>query len=180
MCGLGGAGEGRALWAGSHCAWRAPAILPPHPLTAAALHLPLVLLQYGMIEAISHLIHRDYEAIVEDFVTLQVQSRRQERAGSSPERRREGDSLAAASVALSAARLEHTAPRSPDPVLPASWPLPSTVNCSSSPRAPTSSPSCPPWPTCLTRRSRAAAPRCARSPCSHSLCASPNEHLGKP
>ena len=24
-----------------------------------------------MIEAISHLIHRDYEAIVEDFVTLQ-------------------------------------------------------------------------------------------------------------
>eukprot|EP00967_Tisochrysis_lutea_P141885 scaffold261298_cov19-Tisochrysis_lutea.AAC.1 len=26
--------------------------------------------QYGMIEAISHLIHRDYEAIVVDFVTL--------------------------------------------------------------------------------------------------------------
>ena len=24
-----------------------------------------------MVEAISHLIHRDYEAIVEDFVTLQ-------------------------------------------------------------------------------------------------------------
>lgn len=29
-------------------------------------------IKYGMIEAISHLIHRDYEAIVEDFVTLQV------------------------------------------------------------------------------------------------------------
>ena len=28
-------------------------------------------IKYGMIEAISHLIHRDYEAIVEDFVTLQ-------------------------------------------------------------------------------------------------------------
>lgn len=27
-------------------------------------------IKYGMIEAISHLIHRDYEAIVEDFVTL--------------------------------------------------------------------------------------------------------------
>ena len=27
--------------------------------------------KYGMIEAIAHLIHRDYEAIVEDFVTLQ-------------------------------------------------------------------------------------------------------------
>lgn len=27
--------------------------------------------KYGMIEAISHLVHRDYEAIVEDFVTLQ-------------------------------------------------------------------------------------------------------------
>jgi predicted unusual protein kinase regulating ubiquinone biosynthesis (AarF/ABC1/UbiB family) len=26
--------------------------------------------KYGMIEAISHLIHRDYEAIVEDFVLL--------------------------------------------------------------------------------------------------------------
>lgn len=26
--------------------------------------------KYGMVEAISHLIHRDYEAIVEDFVTL--------------------------------------------------------------------------------------------------------------
>jgi aarF domain-containing kinase len=29
-------------------------------------------IKFGMIEAISHLIHRDYEAIVEDFVTLQV------------------------------------------------------------------------------------------------------------
>jgi aarF domain-containing kinase len=29
-------------------------------------------MQYGMIEAISHLIHRDYEAIVEDFVTLDL------------------------------------------------------------------------------------------------------------
>eukprot|EP00879_Flechtneria_rotunda_P016505 GHRR01017273.1.p1 GENE.GHRR01017273.1~~GHRR01017273.1.p1 ORF type:complete len:546 (+),score=179.00 GHRR01017273.1:232-1869(+) len=28
-------------------------------------------IKYGMIEAISHLIHRDYEAIVQDFVTLQ-------------------------------------------------------------------------------------------------------------
>ncbi|KAL0029176.1 hypothetical protein WJX79_000719 [Trebouxia sp. C0005] len=28
-------------------------------------------IKFGMIEAISHLIHRDYEAIVEDFVTLQ-------------------------------------------------------------------------------------------------------------
>ena len=28
-------------------------------------------IKYGMIEAISHLIHRDYEAIVEDFVTLE-------------------------------------------------------------------------------------------------------------
>jgi aarF domain-containing kinase len=28
--------------------------------------------KYGMIEAISHLIHRDYEAIVEDFVTLDL------------------------------------------------------------------------------------------------------------
>ena len=28
-------------------------------------------IKYGMIDAISHLIHRDYEAIVEDFVTLQ-------------------------------------------------------------------------------------------------------------
>lgn len=28
-------------------------------------------IKYGMIEAISHLIHRDYEAIVKDFVTLQ-------------------------------------------------------------------------------------------------------------
>ena len=28
-------------------------------------------IKYGMIEAISHLIHRDYEAIVADFVTLQ-------------------------------------------------------------------------------------------------------------
>ena len=28
-------------------------------------------IKYGMIEAISHLIHRDYSAIVEDFVTLQ-------------------------------------------------------------------------------------------------------------
>eukprot|EP00976_Prorocentrum_cordatum_P003369 65735-Prorocentrum_minimum.AAC.1 len=27
-------------------------------------------IKYGMIEAIAHLIHRDYEAIVEDFVTL--------------------------------------------------------------------------------------------------------------
>lgn len=27
-------------------------------------------IKYGMIEAISHLVHRDYEAIVEDFVTL--------------------------------------------------------------------------------------------------------------
>ena len=27
-------------------------------------------LQIGMIEAVSHLIHRDYEAIVQDFVTL--------------------------------------------------------------------------------------------------------------
>ena len=27
-------------------------------------------IKYGMIEAISHLIHRDYPAIVEDFVTL--------------------------------------------------------------------------------------------------------------
>eukprot|EP00210_Caulerpa_lentillifera_P009294 g8859.t1 len=27
-------------------------------------------IKYGMIEAISHLIHRDYEAIVKDFVTL--------------------------------------------------------------------------------------------------------------
>eukprot|EP00951_Prasinocladus_malaysianus_P032110 scaffold310946_cov41-Prasinocladus_malaysianus.AAC.1 len=27
-------------------------------------------IKFGMIEAISHLIHRDYEAIVEDFVTL--------------------------------------------------------------------------------------------------------------
>ena len=27
-------------------------------------------LRYGMIEAISHLIHRDYEAIVQDFITL--------------------------------------------------------------------------------------------------------------
>lgn len=27
-------------------------------------------IKYGMIEAISHLIHRDYKAIVEDFVTL--------------------------------------------------------------------------------------------------------------
>ena len=27
-------------------------------------------IKYGMIEAISHLIHRDYSAIVEDFVTL--------------------------------------------------------------------------------------------------------------
>ena len=26
--------------------------------------------RYGMIEAISHLIHRDYEAIVQDFITL--------------------------------------------------------------------------------------------------------------
>lgn len=28
-------------------------------------------IKFGMVEAISHLIHRDYEAIVEDFVTLQ-------------------------------------------------------------------------------------------------------------
>ena len=28
-------------------------------------------IKYGMIEAISHLIHRDYEAIVYDFVTLE-------------------------------------------------------------------------------------------------------------
>ena len=28
-------------------------------------------IKFGMIEAISHLIHRDYEAIVQDFVTLQ-------------------------------------------------------------------------------------------------------------
>jgi aarF domain-containing kinase len=28
-------------------------------------------IRFGMIEAISHLIHRDYEAIVADFVTLQ-------------------------------------------------------------------------------------------------------------
>lgn len=28
-------------------------------------------IKFGMIEAISHLIHRDYEAIVADFVTLQ-------------------------------------------------------------------------------------------------------------
>ena len=28
-------------------------------------------IKYGMIEAISHLIHRDYEAIVQDFVTLE-------------------------------------------------------------------------------------------------------------
>lgn len=28
-------------------------------------------IKYGMIEAIAHLIHRDYEAIVEDFVTLE-------------------------------------------------------------------------------------------------------------
>lgn len=27
-------------------------------------------IKYGMIEAIAHLLHRDYEAIVEDFVTL--------------------------------------------------------------------------------------------------------------
>lgn len=27
-------------------------------------------IKFGMIEAISHLIHRDYEAIVKDFVTL--------------------------------------------------------------------------------------------------------------
>lgn len=27
-------------------------------------------IKFGMIEAIAHLIHRDYEAIVEDFVTL--------------------------------------------------------------------------------------------------------------
>ncbi len=27
-------------------------------------------IKYGMIEAISHLIHRDYDAIVKDFVTL--------------------------------------------------------------------------------------------------------------
>ena len=27
-------------------------------------------IRYGMIEAISHLIHRDYEAIVQDFITL--------------------------------------------------------------------------------------------------------------
>lgn len=27
-------------------------------------------MQIGMIEAVSHLIHRDYEAIVQDFVTL--------------------------------------------------------------------------------------------------------------
>jgi aarF domain-containing kinase len=28
-------------------------------------------IKFGMIEAIAHLIHRDYEAIVADFVTLQ-------------------------------------------------------------------------------------------------------------
>ena len=28
-------------------------------------------IKFGMVDAISHLIHRDYEAIVEDFVTLQ-------------------------------------------------------------------------------------------------------------
>ena len=28
-------------------------------------------IKFGMVEAISHLIHRDYEAIAEDFVTLQ-------------------------------------------------------------------------------------------------------------
>lgn len=28
-------------------------------------------IKVGMIQAISHLIHRDYEAIVQDFVTLQ-------------------------------------------------------------------------------------------------------------
>ena len=28
-------------------------------------------IKYGMIEAIAHLIHRDYDAIVADFVTLQ-------------------------------------------------------------------------------------------------------------
>ena len=29
-------------------------------------------IKYGMVEAISHLIHRDYEAIAQDFVTLQA------------------------------------------------------------------------------------------------------------
>ena len=28
-------------------------------------------ISYGMIEAIAHLIHRDYDRIVQDFVTLQ-------------------------------------------------------------------------------------------------------------
>jgi predicted unusual protein kinase regulating ubiquinone biosynthesis (AarF/ABC1/UbiB family) len=32
-------------------------------------------ISFGMIEAISHLIHRDYEAIVNDFVTLQFISK---------------------------------------------------------------------------------------------------------
>ena len=43
-----------------------PRSYPPCP----ARPLPCSL-QYGMIDAISHLIHRDYEAIVEDFVVLQ-------------------------------------------------------------------------------------------------------------
>ena len=30
----------------------------------------MIAFRYGMIEAISHLIHRDYEAIVQDFITL--------------------------------------------------------------------------------------------------------------
>eukprot|EP00878_Enallax_costatus_P025814 GHUV01027645.1.p1 GENE.GHUV01027645.1~~GHUV01027645.1.p1 ORF type:complete len:107 (+),score=23.85 GHUV01027645.1:140-460(+) len=44
-----------------------------HTATAAAATNPQVddEIKFGMIEAISHLIHRDYEAIVQDFVTLQ-------------------------------------------------------------------------------------------------------------
>lgn len=29
-------------------------------------------ISFGMIEAIAHLIHRDYDRIVQDFVTLQI------------------------------------------------------------------------------------------------------------
>lgn len=38
-------------------------------------------IKYGMIEAISHLIHRDYSAIVEDFVTLDFIPKGSHRSG---------------------------------------------------------------------------------------------------
>ena len=58
------------------CLWKAHLdmlLTPPSPLSPA-LHSKTEVsdeIKYGMIEAISHLIHRDYEAIVKDFVTLE-------------------------------------------------------------------------------------------------------------